>query len=104
MPTNHTAQGGIYAVRHVASGKLYIGSAVDILKRWGEHRYHLDRGTHHSRYLQRAWRKHGPDAFVWEILSTAEDRDGPVSSNGTGNWNRPHCLISGGLGLAARQP
>lgn len=59
---------GIYAIRHLSSGKMYIGSAVNIVWRWQLHRNSLNRGDHHSRYLQRAWDKYGSDAFVWEIL------------------------------------
>ena len=72
MPSNHSTS-GIYAIRHLASGKMYIGSAVNIFKRWGEHRRALTGGEHHSRYLARAWMRYGPDAFVWEILQLIEN-------------------------------
>lgn len=72
MPSNHTAPGGVYAIRHVASGKMYIGSAFNIFRRWREHRSRLSRGKHENRYLQNAWDKHGPDAFVFEVLQVIE--------------------------------
>lgn len=67
------AFGGIYAIRHIESGKMYIGSAVDFSIRWRAHRLELGNGEHHSRYLRRAWHKYGPKAFVFEILEFVED-------------------------------
>jgi len=58
----------IYQIRHIASGKVYVGSAANPRKRWSEHRFELQRGTHHASYLQRTWTKYGKEAFVFEIL------------------------------------
>lgn len=71
----HTKFSGIYAIRNIHDGKLYIGSAVNFRKRWGLHRRQLEAGTHHSRHLQGAWNKYGAAAFVWEILEFIEDDD-----------------------------
>lgn len=59
---------GIYAIECKANGRRYIGSAVNIAKRWKEHRRGLDAGTHHSRFLMREWNKRGPDAFIFSVL------------------------------------
>lgn len=59
---------GIYQIRNTATGKLYVGSAVSLRRRWCEHASLLRRGQHHSRHLQRAWNKRGPQAFVFEPL------------------------------------
>jgi hypothetical protein len=50
-------RGGIYAIRHVESGKMYIGSAKDFAERWNGHRKDLRRGRHPNRHLQNAWDK-----------------------------------------------
>ncbi len=68
-------QSCIYAIRNSANGKVYIGSAVVLQNRWQKHRYHLKRGTHHSRPLQRAWLKHGASAFVFEVLEVVPAGD-----------------------------
>ena len=60
---------GVYVIRCV-TGKVYVGSAVDIAQRWHVHRWSLANGKHHSRHLQRAWDKHRPDAFEWSVLET----------------------------------
>lgn len=62
------AQSGIYAIRHVESGKFYIGSATNFWRRWSKHRLLLSRGCHDNRHLQRAWNKFGAIAFVFEIV------------------------------------
>lgn len=59
---------GIYQIRNVVNEKRYIGSARNIYNRWWRHRYLLERGRHHSIYLQRAWDKYGADAFEFHIL------------------------------------
>lgn len=64
---------GVYQILHVASGKRYVGSSLDIAKRWSDHRKRLRRGTHYSRYLQRAWNKYGELAFKFEVLEETSD-------------------------------
>ncbi len=58
----------IYQIRHIASGKVYVGSAVDPRGRRHTHVSALRRGVHHSQYLQHAWNKYGEDAFVFEVI------------------------------------
>lgn len=65
---------GVYAITNRQNGHQYIGSAVDIRDRWGDHRRRLERGTHPSQALQRAWAKYGPDAFLFEVLEEVPDR------------------------------
>ena len=59
---------GVYAIKHSSTGKVYVGSAVDIHRRWKDHRTRLNCGRHGNEYLQRAWAKYGHDAFVFEVL------------------------------------
>lgn len=59
---------GIYQVLNTANGKRYIGSAVNTRARWGLHKRQLNTGQHHSRYLQRAWDKHGEESFKFSLL------------------------------------
>lgn len=59
---------GIYAIEHIPTGKMYIGSSIDILDRWGQHKKDLRAGKHHSVYLQRAWNKYGIRVFTLKIL------------------------------------
>lgn len=59
---------GIYIIINCINGKFYVGSAVDISKRWREHRRTLECETHYNDYLQGAWAKHGGESFYFGIL------------------------------------
>lgn len=59
---------GIYAIRHVATGRVYVGSSKDVPSRWRCHRSELRRNKHPSPYLQRSWNRHGESAFSFEVL------------------------------------
>jgi hypothetical protein len=63
---------GIYRIRCLANGKVYIGSAVKIAKRWRDHIQVLVNNQHHSSHLQRAWNKYGPEAFAFEVIEWVE--------------------------------
>jgi group I intron endonuclease len=66
---------GIYQIRNIVSGRIYVGSAADIDMRWHNHRYRLRKGNHHSASMQRSWNKHGPAAFSFEIIELCEPTD-----------------------------
>lgn len=59
---------GIYAITNRVNGNIYIGSATNLYKRYYEHRFYLDRGTHHNSHLQRSWHKYGESAFLFSAL------------------------------------
>lgn len=63
--TGHTS--GVYAITS-PSGAQYVGSAVNVRRRWADHRASLARGDHHNRRLQRAWTKYGPQGFEFRQL------------------------------------
>lgn len=59
---------GIYRIACISTGKVYVGSAVNLRARWKGHRKALRKNEHHSPTLQRAWNKYGEENFVFEIL------------------------------------
>jgi len=59
---------GIYAIVHLATGRRYVGSAVNMRERTGVHRCMLRAGKHINARLQRAWNKYGEGAFSFEVL------------------------------------
>jgi len=63
---------GVYQIRNLVDGKVYVGSAVNLKNRWVHHRKKLRKGTHHSNHLQRAWTKYGEDTFIFEVLGLCE--------------------------------
>ncbi len=64
---------GIYAITHRATGRKYVGSTVNRVKRWSQHRARLRRGRHHSKPLQNAWTKYGEAAFLFELIELVDD-------------------------------
>jgi group I intron endonuclease len=65
---------GIYEIVQIGTDRRYVGSATDLAKRWRQHLAHLERGQHHSVALQRAWNKHGPEAFGFRTLIRCDRR------------------------------
>lgn len=63
---------GIYQIVNKVNGKRYVGSSVDIERRWIGHRSQLNSGTHHSPPLQRAWNKYGSDAMDFVIIEECD--------------------------------
>jgi len=65
---------GIYQIRCLLTGKIYVGSAVDIRARWNHHRDMLKRKKHRNKYLQAAWNKYGENNFECSILELVDRR------------------------------
>lgn len=64
---------GIYQWRNVANGKVYVGSAVDLVRRNRQHLHLLNYNKHYNNMLQAGFNKYGPEQFVFEIIETVED-------------------------------
>lgn len=64
---------GIYEILNTVTGKSYVGSSVDIHRRWGDHRKRLKKSGHHSPKLQNSWNKHGSEIWKWSILQECEE-------------------------------
>lgn len=65
--------GGIYAIAHRSTGKLYVGRSVNIRKRWKTHIKRLHERSHHSPYLQNSWNRYGAGAFIFLVLEPLGD-------------------------------
>lgn len=63
-----TGVSGIYQITCSKNLVVYIGSAVNLVNRWANHRYDLRLGKHASRRMQNAWNKYGEGAFVFDVL------------------------------------
>lgn len=59
---------GVYKIKCITTGKIYIGSAVNIYDRCGQHQRKLRRGKHHNEHLQSAWDKYGAENFEFSVL------------------------------------
>jgi group I intron endonuclease len=63
---------GIYCITNIVNGNKYIGSSVNIARRWSGHKYKLNKNSHHSSHLQNAWNKYGEDCFEFYVLECCE--------------------------------
>lgn len=59
---------GVYQIKNLVNNKVYVGSSVNVRKRWNRHMKDLRENKHHSVHLQRAWTKYGAQRFSFEIL------------------------------------
>ena len=66
---------GIFAVRCLATGDVWIGESRNIDSQQNGIWFALRQGSHMNRELQAAWRTHGPEAFVFEQLERLEPED-----------------------------
>src|SRR5512141_412282 len=61
---------GVYRVRNLRTGRMLLGSSVDLPSILNRQRAALRLGSHMDRELQRDWNELGPDAFEFEVLDT----------------------------------
>ncbi|WP_352633387.1 GIY-YIG nuclease family protein [Mesorhizobium sp. M0145] len=72
---------GIYCIRHVESGKRYIGKSVDIERRWKAHNRQSN-----SRHISSALKKYGTTAFAFEIIEKFDVIDASALVNRELHW------------------
>jgi len=66
---------GIYSIKNNISNKIYIGSAINLERRFGEHLRMLHRNDHDNTYLQAAWNKYGEKNFEFKIECLYEKKE-----------------------------
>lgn len=66
---------GIYKITNIINNHCYIGSAVNLNRRWITHKYNLNAQKHHSSYFQNAWNLYGSKSFTFEILLYCDKKD-----------------------------
>lgn len=73
--TTSSVKSGIYEIRHIESGKRYIGSSKNMHKRLIFHKCTLNKNRHHNRHLQSAWNKYGGDSFSFSPILICDEKD-----------------------------
>lgn len=68
----HSAKSGIYQIRNLNNGRVYVGSAKLFSARQYKHVTTLRKGTHHNKFLQNDFNKCGEDSFIFEVLELVE--------------------------------
>ncbi len=72
---------GIYGIRHIESGRVYVGQSIDVNRRFTEHKSELRNDKHYNLYLQRAWNKYGELAFSFIVLEECNELSLPIREN-----------------------
>ena len=101
---------GIYKIINIINQKFYIGSAVNIEKRFYTHKRLLKTNTHFNNHLQSSYNKHGVINFIYEIIETTKKEnmiereqywiDTLEANNSTKGYNK-RIIASSNLGIKA---
>ncbi|HEY8560020.1 MAG TPA: GIY-YIG nuclease family protein [Pyrinomonadaceae bacterium] len=65
---------GVFQIRNLENGKIYVGSSLNLDGILNRHRFALSAGGHRSKALQADWNALGPEKFAFEILEELEPR------------------------------
>lgn len=68
---------GIYLVRCVTSGEVWIGQSPTLDTIQNRIWFALRLGSSPHASLQTAWREHGAENFVFEVVEQLDDEDSP---------------------------
>lgn len=64
---------GIYAVRCLPTGQIWVGRAPDLATIQNRLWFTLRLGRHPRRSLQDAWTHHGAESFTFEVVEKLKD-------------------------------
>lgn len=59
---------GVYEITNLINNKIYIGSSINIKKRWKDHILLLKNQKHINVHLLNAWNKYGEENFSFSII------------------------------------
>ena len=66
---------GVYMITSKTTGKIYIGSSININTRWNQHINKLNKNLHGNIHLQNAWNKYGQEDFIFEIIEKCNENE-----------------------------
>jgi len=68
---------GVYQIKNLVNGKIFIGSAQNLNGKINSHRFQLKMGSHRNRTLQREYALLGEENFSFTVLDYLEPRKTP---------------------------
>ncbi|MBI5943769.1 MAG: GIY-YIG nuclease family protein [Chloroflexi bacterium] len=68
---------GVFQVKNTASGKVLLGSSLNLEGSLNRHRFMLKIGSHTNKMLQKDWDELGSEHFEFEILEEVKLREAP---------------------------
>lgn len=67
---------GIYRIKNLINGKLYIGQTSDrFIERYWNHCWKLNNKTHDNNYLQNSWNKYGEENFEFSVIHVLKENE-----------------------------
>lgn len=66
---------GVYRIKCLINGKVYIGKSNDVKRRWREHKSRLKRNNHENEKLQHDWNKYGEDNFEFKLIENYDNEE-----------------------------
>jgi group I intron endonuclease len=66
---------GIYKISFIGSDKIYVGSAINLNKRYNNHLSDLRKNRHCNAIMQRSYNKYGIDKFIFEVLEIVDNKN-----------------------------
>lgn len=66
---------GIYQIRNITNGKLFLGSSLNLDGSVNSNRFQLKMGSHRNIQLQQDWQTFGEEAFTFEVLEQLKPAD-----------------------------
>jgi hypothetical protein len=68
---------GVYLVKNLANGKIYIGRAMDLQGKLNSERFQLRNDLHRNKELQQDFNTLGMDHFAFEVLDRLAVKEAP---------------------------
>jgi group I intron endonuclease len=73
---------GVFQIKNIVNGKVFIGSSTDLQAIWHRQNLQLNIGMHPNSNLQKDWKEHGAENFIYEIIEEIkQSEDKPVDYN-----------------------
>ncbi len=66
---------GVYQVRNLVNGKIFVGSSKNIPARINRHKFELRYGSENVAELQDDYNKYGEDKFIYEIIDELKPKE-----------------------------
>ena len=66
---------GIYQIKNLINGKIYIGSSINCKSRCRNHYNNLLKNNHDNNKLQNSWNKYNPNDFEVSVLEIVTDKN-----------------------------
>jgi len=66
---------GVFQILNKVNGMVLIEGSTDITSKWNRHRTELRFGSHRNKQLQKDWKEHGEENFIFSVLSELEIKE-----------------------------